>query len=140
MKRLFITACISGLLLSGCNGEARLDKPNFEGKSEIVSIVDLNWDKLLNKCPSLNKYSGDLTYDGLSNWTVLGGSMSRVEIRYKVAKKPKDIPNSYNAWGHTCAFGISSDGKTLRIQKELCVSICQGKKYQSTGNDYVTSL
>ncbi|WP_158125273.1 hypothetical protein [Vibrio fluvialis] len=142
MKSLLLLGCLaSAALLAGCGGkELALDKPNFKGKEQVVSIVNSNWDKLITQCPALNKYSKDLSYDGLSDWTDLGGSMSRVEIKFKVSKEPKSIPNSFNAWGHTCSFGISPDGKTLRIQKELCVSVCQGKKYQGNGNDYVTSL
>lgn len=128
-------------LLAGCgNDDNGLAKPTFEGKTEIVSIVNSNWEKLMTQCPALNKYSNDLSYSGLSDLTDLGGAMSRVEIKFKISKEPKSIPNSFNAWGHTCSFGIAPDGKTLRIQKELCVSVCQGKKYQGNGNDYVTSL
>ncbi|EKO3535627.1 hypothetical protein K1L80_002203 [Vibrio fluvialis] len=141
MNKLLGCILIAGLAaLTGCGGESSLKKPTFEGKSELVSIANSNWDKLLKQCPGLNKYSQDLSYDGLSDWTNLGSSMSRVEIKFKVSKEPKSIPNSFNAWGHTCSFGISPDGKTLRIQKELCVSVCQGKKYQGNGNDYVASL
>ncbi|EKO3963169.1 hypothetical protein EI372_00455 [Vibrio fluvialis] len=142
MKNLLLIGYLSTtVLLAGCGDEkAVLEKPNFEGKAEIVSIVNSNWEKLITQCPALNKYSKDLSYDGLSDWTDLGGAMSRVEIKFKVSKEPKSIPNSFNAWGHTCSFGISPDGKTLRIQKELCVSVCQGKKYQGNGNDFVTSL
>lgn len=142
MKNLLLLGYLtSAALLVGCGGEESvLGKPNFEGKEQIVSIVNSNWEKLMAQCPALNKYSKDLSYDGLSDWTDLGGSMSRVEIKFKISKEPKRIPNSFNAWGHTCSFGISPEGKTLRIQKELCVSVCQGKKYQGNGNDYVASL
>ena len=142
MKKVIYMICLPvAFLLAGCGSDDNgLAKPTFEGKTEIVSIVNSNWEKLITQCPALNKYSKDLSYDGLSDWTDLGGAMSRVEIKFKVSKEPKSIPNSFNAWGHTCSFGISPDGKTLRIQKELCVSVCQGKKYQGNGNDYVTSL
>jgi len=140
MKRLFMTGCISLVVLSGCGGNSTLEKPKLEGKPEIVATIESHWDQLLDRCPALNKYSEDLTFAGLSDFTYLDGAMSRVEINYKVSKDPNVIPNSYNAWGHTCAFGISPDGKTLRIQKEVCVSVCLGKKHQGSGSDYLVSL
>ncbi len=142
MEKLLFIGCLSTtVLLTACGSDNLvLERPDFEGKAEAVSIANSNWEKLMNQCPSLNEYSKDLSYAGLSDWTGLSGAMSRVEIKFKVSKEPKSIPNSFNAWGHTCSFGISPDGKTLRIQKELCVSVCQGKKYQGNGNDYVTSL
>ncbi|EJL6858795.1 hypothetical protein NMS86_001247 [Vibrio cholerae] len=127
-------------LLSGCGEKDHLIKPALEGEQATIEIVDSNWDKLIAKCPGLNKYSADLTYDGLTDMTYLDTPMSRVEIKFKVAKEPSVVPNSFKAWGHTCAFGISPDGKNLRIPKDLCVSVCQGKEYQPTGKNYVTSL
>lgn len=140
MRNLFCIAAFSSLALSGCGGDPTLTKPEFEGKPEVVSIADSNWDKLINSCPGLDKYSSDLSYDGLSDWTYLGEPMSRVEIKFKVSKAPESIPNSFNAWGHTCSFGVSPDGQTLRIQKDLCVSLCKAKTYVGSGSDFVESL
>jgi hypothetical protein len=67
------------------------------------------------------------------------GEMSRVEVKFKVAENPKIIPNGFRAWGHTCGYGISSRGETLRIQKSVCVSVCLDRNYDGP-TDYVAGM
>lgn len=104
-------------LLSGCGEKDHLIKPALEGEQATIEIVDSNWDKLIAKCPGLNKYSADLTYDGLTDMTYLDTPMSRVEIKFKVAKEPSVVPNSFKAWGIH-----------VRLVFHLMVKICASKK------------
>ncbi|GLT18867.1 hypothetical protein GCM10007938_26490 [Vibrio zhanjiangensis] len=138
-NRLYITV-ISSLILSGCGDSSKLTKPEFSGKSDVVQIAEQGWDKLLTACPGIAEYSSDLFYEGLSDWTYLDTPMSRVEVTFKVADHPSKIPSALRAWGHTCSYAISTDGSSLRIQKDLCVSICKGSNYSGNGSDYVITL
>lgn len=140
MNKLLGITLLAGFALSGCDEESSLTRPQFDGKEELVSVVNTSWDKFLAQCPGLDKYSIDLTYDGLSDWTYLSTPMNRVDIKFKVAERPKSIPNSFSASGQNCSFGISPDGKMLRIQKSICVSICKGQKHQDSGTDYIAKL
>jgi len=64
---------------------------------------------------------------------------SRVEVVFKITDNPVKIPNSFRAWGHTCGYGISPDGRSIRIQKRTCVSVCLGSEYKGS-TDYVSNL
>lgn len=114
--------------------------PALQGKPETTQLVSNSWAKLLQHCPGLTKYQSDLSFSGINDMiSPTMEEMSRAEIVFKVSNTSKNIPNSINAHGHTCGYGISPDGNLLRIQKSVCVSLCLGKKYNGS-TDYVSPL
>ena len=132
------------VLISSCTNGAEADGsfqvPTLKGKYETNQLVKNSWKDLLRICPGLNKYQNDLSFAGIYDMLDPSmGKMSRAEVKFKVSENPKIIPNIYRAWGHTCNYGISPRGKTLRIQKRVCVSICIDSVYQGS-TDYVVDM
>lgn len=139
MRSIFIL--ILAVIMPGCTSDNDpLQAPDLSGKPEIIQLVKDNWPKLLAHCPGLNKYQNDLTFEDIEDSVdPVMEEMSRADVTFRIAKDPQIIPDSFRAWGHTCRYGISPDGMTLRIQKDVCVSICLDKHYQGP-TDYLVSL
>ncbi|MEX1033761.1 MAG: hypothetical protein WDZ30_10415 [Cellvibrionaceae bacterium] len=114
--------------------------PPLKGKSETTQLIESTWDRLLQRCPGLKKYQEDLTFSGINDMIdPVMEEMSRAEVVFKVSNTSQKIPNGFSVHGHTCGFGISPSGNSLRIQKEGCVSLCLNKKYNGP-TDYVSPL
>lgn len=93
---------------------------------EAKALVENNWEKLMDACPGIEKYSSSLSFSGLSvlldQW--VDSRVQRVDIKFNIRNGSSTIPASYAASGHTCYFGISKDGKRAIISKRACQSIC----------------
>ncbi len=135
---------IAGLItvtLMLCSSGDTLPIPELEGAPETVALITDSWEDLLDQCPGLSHYQNDLKFVGINDMLhPMMKEMARVEVRYKVANDPEDIPNKFRINGHTCGFGIGPDGETLRIQKNGCAAVCLIEEYDSDGDDFVTDL
>lgn len=144
LREVFIVSSL--ILTSGCLGDnnhtnqSSLEMPNLNGRPVAINIIRDSWGKLIAHCPGLVKYQNDLKFVGIDDLIdPILHEMSRVEVKYKVSDSPEIIPNRYRANSHMCGYGISANGKTLRIQKTPCVSVCINTEY-SGGTDYIVTL
>lgn len=107
----------------------------------VRSLVREGWPKVLQHCPGLQRYASTLRLQEV--WDMLGGTlnpeMNRVEVRYKVQDRTRIIPSRFNVNNHVCGFGISEDGNSIRIQKDVCASLCLDRTYRSSA-DYVANF
>lgn len=134
--RLFIIAIIA-TIASGCTEEAKAPELQIPANtpSEVAKVVTDGYPKVVNACPGLSEYSVDLTPVSLENYLWLEDeAYRRVEIVFKVSNQPKEIPDEFKAYGHTCQFGIRADGKMLIFTKDVCASVCTGHKISSSSN------
>jgi hypothetical protein len=132
------------VLISGCSDRIEesepFQAPNLSGRPEATQLIKESWPKLMAHCPGLSKFQTDLSFQGIDDMLdPFMEEMSRVEVKFKIAEEPTAIPNSFRAWGHTCGYGISPLGAILRIQKDMCVSVCLATEYNGP-TDYVAIL
>jgi len=123
---------ISLVSATGCSNvsDIPLEKPSFSQSSEAERLISASWDKILDHCPGLSLYRNDLSYVRVDNFiTPEFKDMSRAEVVYRVSDNPSEIPSVMMSQGHHCGFGVFSDGSYMIIQKDVCVSVCLGKKY-----------
>lgn len=122
-------ATILAAALSGCSKEAPAELPAVTVpaglSSGVKEVVEAAWPKAVAACPGLVKYAGDLTFDGVGdNFSVAPAAAQRIEVIYRVAENPKQVPPEYRAAGQRCFFSLSPDGKKLSISKSSCANVC----------------
>lgn len=120
------------LLIVGCSQEQapikeqslRFELPQ-DLKPEVTARLKASWPKVMAACPGLTKYAVDLSFAGVEdNLEFAPDDAKRIEMKFKVSENPTRVPASYRAFGHTCYFGVSPDGKNLLISKSPCASVC----------------
>ena len=104
---------------------------------DVRSQVEEDWPIILANCPGLKKYAGDMILDSIEDNKGLDKA-SRIDIGFKMGSSI--IPVEYRAFGHTCYYGISQDGKSMSIQKDGCVAVCKDSVIETTGVDYVEAF
>lgn len=68
-------------------------------------------------CPGFAKYQGEFeSFSIQDNYNI--------DVVFKIPDAAGGIPGDFVAYGHTCYFGISRDGKKLVIPKSACQSVC----------------
>jgi hypothetical protein len=142
MKNLHAIIIILAFSISSAFAGSSIEKLNIDNATpeNVKTLVTANWDKVLKRCPGLTKYSSDMKYEKLDDMSnPAWGEMSRVEVKFLISNNPQLIPNEFGASGHTCGFGIGADGRTLRIQKNTCASVCLDKQFTQDW-DYFVSI
>lgn len=137
----YSTALILMACLTGCSDTAqKLQLPKLEGDPAAIQLITSNWGKLLTHCPGLSKYHNDMVFLNIEDMLSPDmEDMARVDVVFKITDKPKTIPDEFRAWGHTCQYSISPDGNSIRILKDVCVSVCLKSKNTSM-NGYVAAF
>lgn len=136
MKKITLLAFVAAILC-GCSQEQQ--QLTFEMPSDInpqiKQVVEVAWPKMLAACPGFNRYASDMSFAGIEdNLAYAPDDAKRIEVKFKVTESPVRIPVSYRAFGHTCYFGVTPDGKKLTISKSPCASICANSEISTTGN------
>lgn len=126
------------LVMAGCSNSAPTLQLPDNLSPEIKSQVEKGWSKILDVCPGFLKYGSEMTFERIDDRRGLSTDMSlnRIDIVFKIAYS-KVIPVEYYAFGHTCYYGISQDGKSLHISKRPCVAVCKDRIIETNGVDYV---
>lgn len=142
----WLLSCTVVIAIYGCSDSAYtalnepLRIPDLSGRPETVRLIKDSWPKLLAHCLGLSKYSSDLIFVGISDMIDPSmAEMSRVEIKLKIPEDATRIPKYFRASGHICGYGISPQGASVRIQKDVCVSVCLGVEYKGP-TDYLANL
>ena len=104
---------------------------------EVRSQVEEDWPKILASCPGLKKYAGDMVFDRIED-NRGSDKASHIDIGFKMGSSI--IPGEYRASGHTCYYRISQDGKSMSIQKDVCVAVCKDSVIETNGVDYVEAF
>ncbi|MGF6098876.1 hypothetical protein [Pseudomonas sp. 18175] len=104
---------LSLLALAGCESEKASSEFAVEKNStlEPSTIVAIR-----QACPGLDKYAWQFKNIRIEK-------LFRRSILFDVPERSR-IPDAYKAGGHTCYLEVSSDDKTLFIEKLACKSIC----------------
>jgi hypothetical protein len=104
----------------------------------VRSQVEEDWPKILASCPGFKKYAGDMIFDRIDDKSELGKE-SGIDIVFKMGYSGI-IPVEYRAVGHTCYYGLSQDGRNMRIQKGACAAVCKDSVIEVNGVDYVEAF
>jgi hypothetical protein len=103
----------------------------------VKSQVEEDWPKILASCPGFKKYGRDMIFDRIEDNRGLDKGSS-IDIGFKMGSST--IPVEYRAFDHTCYYGISQDGKSMRIQENGCVAVCKGSAIETNVVDYVEAF
>ena len=104
----------------------------------VKSQVEEDWPKILASCPGFKKYARDMIFDHIEDNRGLDKG-SRIDIGFKIGYL-NIVPAEYRAVGQTCYYGISQDGKSMSIQKDVCVAVCKGSVIETNGVAYVEAF
>jgi hypothetical protein len=105
----------------------------------LKTQIEKGWPKILEICPGFKKYGDEMMFDRIDDKRGMG-KMSRIDIVFKVVSETKSIPIEYRAFGQTCYYGLGEDGKSLRVGKGSCLSICKDIHIETNGVDHVDLL
>ena len=146
--RTMLTANVAVAMLIACSDE----KPSSAqplpavtvpttASAGVADVVAAAWPKAIQACPGLVKFATDLSFVGVEdNYSVAPPHARRIDVKFKVAESPKQVPAEYRAFGHTCFFSLSPDGTKLSIAKTACASICLDSASSSSGGDLTVGL
>lgn len=127
--KIAFAAAIAAAMLAGCSGEKPVELQPVTvattASPGVKEAVEAAWPKAIKACPGLTKYAGDLTFDGVEdNYSFAPDHAKRIEVKYRVAESPKQVPAEYRASGNTCFFSLSPDGSKLTVSKSACAKVC----------------
>lgn len=117
-------------------GGLHIDLENDQASRSAKAIAQDVLPKLLEACPGLNDYAPDLTFVGLDDMSdPIFKESSGVGMKFKVADRPSIVPGRFLVGGHTCEYRVTTDLRTLIIQKTACASVCLEREVEHTGRD-----
>ena len=141
MKRMLCTAIVlSGLL--GCGSqEKELSFKTQDGLSPAdVQIAKQALRTLIEACPGIARYWGDITQDSavdvrpatLDEERNYGWKRS-VSVAIKISDRPENVPSKYHAAGNRCYFDIGfTDPVGVSAAKKACISVCTDAEQNET--------
>lgn len=140
MKRtVFIAIFVLFLGNNALADDVRIGKTVIELPEDLdaqtVQLIKEKAPQIAEVCPGFSKYESELTLFRIQN-----NPGYDVNISFKVPEKSSIIPQNFYAYGHTCYYGISRNGKVLTISKKGCKAICAGKAVSHVPNPWEIPL